>query len=103
MINLNDMLTEPAKVEIGDQVYEVKDPGLEGILKMVALSAEVEKDQNKLPEFLDHVKVIAEGVPREIIEKLTGAQLFGLIKGIGEHFFPNPDKGKLKSPLLDCG
>lgn len=103
MINLNDMLADPAEVEIGDKIYKVEDPGLEGILKMIALSAEVQKDPSKMIQFMSHVKTIAQGVPPEIIDKLSGTQLFGLIRGIGEHFFPDPNKGKPKSPLPDCG
>jgi hypothetical protein len=100
MLDLDQIEAIPFKVQISGKIYEIEDPGMDNVTRMIALSVKVKEDPLIITEYLLHMRSMTTVIPEHVYEKLSSAQVINLMKGMGEHFLSNVDsEGKKNGPL----
>lgn len=104
MFDLGTIESPPFQVKSQEGIiYEIEDPGVEAIMKLINLAASVEKDQGKFKEFLSHFRMIIKSLPDEIFNNLSSKQLVKMMHAMGKHFLSQEKEGEAKGPLPSCG
>lgn len=91
-LDLDLILSTDLEIVFDGKQYAVKDPGFGAILRTVKTLNDVSENPEKTGDFSNAVRAMAPGIPEEVFNRLSVAQVVALFNAVVTHFMKTGQK-----------